>query len=283
MNKIATGLILCFMICKPGWVLADNDEVWERLFTFQRTMAEQGDSEAMLILGDMYRKGEGTDIDANIALYWYNQAARAGNKKAEDRIEQLLKQKDDEKQAPKSAARTPGENQKHVPSKQHTSTPDSKKPVQDNKKAIELANARKKAQQLAAQLAREREEAEKARMEMERLKGLEQQLAQERAAAEKARRDMEALKSRQLQLIQERKAAEQARIEAENARLEQEQTAQNTVSTSTEPVHTPEPVSHVSPSPGKAERTNVNSFKSNPCDDQQVRNSYSCQLLNRRH
>jgi len=288
MYKIATVLLLCFAIYDPVMAQA-NDEVWERLFKFQHTMAEQGDSEAMLILGDMYRKGEGTDVDPNIALYWYNQAARAGNKKADERIELLLKQKDLATQT-KKPAQEPLKNQKSTQEagkererrEVKKSQAAAVKSRQEDKRAAELEMARKKSQQLAEQLAREREAAEKARSEVDRLKNLEQQLAQERAVAEKARRDMEAMKNRQMQLIQERKAAEQARIEAEKARLVQEQTAQNTEASTPVPAH-----KQASPaneqSTAENAKVNVNTFKSNPCDNPQVHNSYSCQLLNRRH
>lgn len=272
MYKLITILILCFAISKP--VLAQAiDEMWERLFKFQLEIAEKGDSDAMLILGDMYRKGEGTDVDLNIALYWYNQAARAGNKRADERIELLLKQKNNAKLDQPQPAQEPKKVQRQKP--------EEKRNKQEDQKAIELETARKKAQQLAEQLARQREEAEKARREMQRLKDLEQQLAQERAAAEKARRDVEVLKSRELQLVQERQAAEQARMEAEKARLELEQTAQNSETTEPAPDHQPDSTSGAQNSSEPA-KTNVNTFKSNPCDNPQLRDSYSCKLLNRR-
>ena len=286
MYKSIAIFILCFTISLP--VLAEDDErVLERLFRFQITIAEQGDSEAMLILGDMYLKGQGTDRDRDIALYWYNQAARAGNKRAHKRIEQLFTQKDTEKQNQATATqelviinKNKQEDSKRKQDDNKRKQRDEKRKQQD-KKALELEKARQKSQQLAAQLARERDDAEKARSEMQRLKDLEQQLAQERAAAEKARKDVEMLKSREQQLIQERKAAEQARIKAEKARMALEQTAQNTEDLTPVLDHKANstPGAQSSEEPVKA---SVNSFKSNPCENPQLKDSYSCKLLNRR-
>ena len=46
-----------------------------------RSLAEQGDASAQLILGIMYAKGEGVAKDNTQALYWYRKAAEQGSAK----------------------------------------------------------------------------------------------------------------------------------------------------------------------------------------------------------
>jgi len=67
-----------------------NDDLIGALSLFTQA-AEQGDAWAQINLAQMYRDGEGNEVDNAQALYWFNQAKVSGNKTAEFEYDQLCK------------------------------------------------------------------------------------------------------------------------------------------------------------------------------------------------
>jgi fused signal recognition particle receptor len=282
MRKAGSIFLLCFFMHTSVWAENGNNTIWGSIFKLQHYLAEQGDPEAMVSIGDMYRDGEGVEQDTQKALEWYKRAAKAGHKTAQNRIvEQAYRQ--DQKSRKQQEAKAAQEQEKALQTKLAEKKAMRAIQEEENKK-IALEKARKEAQRLAAQLARERAEAEKARKEAQRLKALEEQLAQERAAVEKALQDVENLKGQNEQLEMERKEAEQARIAAEQARLLLEKNKHKRESIAVkEQAPKPQTIEASTQTlPTNQPSVNVNRFKTNPCDGPQSRNNYTCQLLNRR-
>jgi len=60
-----------------------NLNIHSSSFKNQKLLAEQGDAEAQLNLGDMYSDGEGIAKDDREAVKWYRLAAEQGNKIAQ--------------------------------------------------------------------------------------------------------------------------------------------------------------------------------------------------------
>lgn len=62
------------------------NEVFETLYRFVAQNAEQGNPNAQLGLGEMFRKGQGVPQNYAEAVKWYRMAAEQGNAKAQNRL-----------------------------------------------------------------------------------------------------------------------------------------------------------------------------------------------------
>ena len=68
------------------------DDPMTSLFHFQQQMAEKGNSAAMMKLGEMYEKGEGTPRNLDKAREMYQQAKAKGHPGADAALKRLNKQ-----------------------------------------------------------------------------------------------------------------------------------------------------------------------------------------------
>jgi hypothetical protein len=175
------------------------DDPMKSLFMFQQQMAEGGNSAAMMKLGEMYEKGEGTPRNLDKAKEMYQQAKVKGHPKADAALNRLNKQQ------PRAAQK-----------------------AQKDKTAQERAAQQKAAQERAAQqkAAQERAAQQKAaQQKAAQQKAAQQKAAREQAAKEKAKR--EAL-AKQQQEESARRAAQQkaAQQKAAQQKLAQQKAAQ---------------------------------------------------------
>lgn len=71
-------------------VMADTgDYIWNEQFGKKLDKALQGDKRAMYNIGNMYLKGQGTDVNPKEAFGWFLKAANAGHKKSEYKVGSL--------------------------------------------------------------------------------------------------------------------------------------------------------------------------------------------------
>lgn len=97
------ALLLASSLVLLPFTLHAADENLKSLFNFQTRMAAQGNSEAMIKLGEMYEEGLGTDKSDERAREWYQKAHDAGNPDGQHHLEQLEKKR--ERVAQERAAR----------------------------------------------------------------------------------------------------------------------------------------------------------------------------------
>ncbi len=185
-----TLLASLFVLVLAMNVSVAADDPMKSLFMFQQQMAEGGNSAAMMKLGEMYEKGEGTPRNLDKAREMYQQAKAKGHPGADVALQRLNKQQ-----------------------------PRAAKQVQENKAAQERARKEAEAKRQAA----ERERARQA--ELERQKAAQQKAAQERAAQLKAAKEKAAReKSAREKAAREKAAREKAKRDA-LAKQKQEEAA----------------------------------------------------------
>ena len=106
-------------VCSPGQALrrlfgvallsliglqpALAEDMWEGVFTYQQKMADYGNPEAQVKLGEMYEEGHGTARDYEMARKWYQKAADQGYEPAKKKLVQLGARKQKEAEAKKRA------------------------------------------------------------------------------------------------------------------------------------------------------------------------------------
>jgi len=183
------------------------DDPMKSLFMFQQQMAEGGNSAAMMKLGEMYEKGEGTPRNLDKAREMYQQAKAKGHPKADAALNRLNKQQ------PRSAQKS------NAAQEQARKEAEAKRQAAERERARQAElESQKSAQQKAAQ-----ESAAQQKAAQER--AAQQKAAQEKAAKEQAKR--EAL-ARQQQEEAARRAAQQkaAQERAAQQKLAQQKAAQ---------------------------------------------------------
>lgn len=205
---IKTLLVSLFVFVLVINVSAAADDPMKSLFLFQQQMAEGGNSAAMMKLGEMYEKGEGTPRDLGKAREMYQQAKVKGHPDADTALKRISKQ------APRVAPQT-----------------------QEDPAAQERAQKEAEAKQQAA----ERERTRQAKLKREKAA---QQKAAEKAAKEKARRDALAKQQReetarraaqqraaQQKAMQQKKLAQQKAAQEAAARKQAEEQAKQETET----------------------------------------------------
>jgi hypothetical protein len=176
------------------------DDPMKSLFLFQQQMAEGGNSAAMMKLGEMYEKGEGTKRDLNKAREMYQQAKAKGHPKADAALNRLNKQ------------------QKGV-------TKPSQKQKASQGKARKDAEAKQKAAERERALKAEREHQKLAQQKAAQQKAARKKAAREKAAKEKAKHDALAKQQREeaARRTAQQKAAQQKAVQQ---KLAQQKAAQ---------------------------------------------------------
>ena len=218
--KMKTILACLFVLVLAMDVSMAADDPMKSLFLFQQQMAEKGNSAAMMKLGEMYEKGEGTPRNLDKAREMYQQAKAKGHPKADAALNRLNKQQ------PRAAQQV---------QKDNAAQEQARKEAEAKRQAVERERARqaelerqKAAQERAAQhkAAQERAAQQKAAQEMAaKEKAAREQAAREKAAKEKAKRD--AL-TRQQKEEAARRAAQQKAVQQKAAqqKLAQQKAAQ---------------------------------------------------------
>ena len=92
------------MVCGARWRAEDADIIegdledtraaytagdHEKEFRLLKPLAEQGNSEAQMVLGVMHEKGEGVAEDDAKAVYWYRKAAEQGDDGAQQALGEM--------------------------------------------------------------------------------------------------------------------------------------------------------------------------------------------------
>ncbi|MEO8137111.1 MAG: tetratricopeptide repeat protein [Betaproteobacteria bacterium] len=72
-----------------GNALYDRKD-YRRAMSAYREAAEQGDARAMMVIGTMYREGQGVAVDARQAAQWYDRGAAAGSRAAQFALGDML-------------------------------------------------------------------------------------------------------------------------------------------------------------------------------------------------
>jgi hypothetical protein len=180
------------------------DDPMKSLFMFQQQMAEGGNSAAMMKLGEMYEKGEGTPRNLDKAKEMYQQAKVKGHPKADAALNRLNKQQ------PRAAQKA----QKDKTAQERAA---QQKAAQE-RAAQQKAAQQKAAQQKAAQQKAAREQAAKEKAKREALAKQQQEESARRAAQQKAAQQ----KAAQQKLAQQKAAQEAAaRKQAKEAAKQQ--------------------------------------------------------------
>ncbi len=73
----------------PNAMADTSDYIWNEQFAKKLDKALQGDKRAMYGVGNMYMKGQGTDVNLKEAFGWFLKAANAGHKKSEYKVGSL--------------------------------------------------------------------------------------------------------------------------------------------------------------------------------------------------
>ena len=227
MNRFT--FIFLLIACLAGNAFAADDPMIS-LFIFQSQMANAGNVEAMVKLGEMYEEGVGTKQDLNKALKMYQQAQAKGAKGATASIKRVIKKKRYGSAASKRAAQQKAAREKAAREK-----------ALREKAAREKATREKAARDKAAhdkavreRLARNKAIKEKAMRE----KAAREQAAREKAAREKAARERE--QAARDEAAREQAAHEQmAKEKAAAEKAAQEQAARKNKTFTTDPCDTP--------------------------------------------
>jgi len=159
------------------------DDMWEGVFSYQQKMADYGNPEAQVKLGEMYEEGHGTEQNYDMAQQWYQKAADQGFAPAKDRLTRLEARRKKEAEAKQRAE------QERAAQKKMEQERAARKKAEE----AEQAKREREEQQRAAREAKDKRLAEeRAKKEVE-----DKRLAEEHAkqqAAEKARNEEEARK-----------------------------------------------------------------------------------------
>lgn len=81
-----TSLFLALVAFQP---LLAAEDMWEGVFVYQKKMADYGNPEAQVKLGQMYEEGHGVAQDFVEARHWYEKAAAKGYVPAREQITKL--------------------------------------------------------------------------------------------------------------------------------------------------------------------------------------------------
>ncbi len=93
MIKHYFSLLLLFTLITTISIASAANDPMKSLFHFQKKMAQSGSSSAMMKMGEMYERGEGTEKNYSKALEMYQKAKIAGHAKAEQAILRLKNRK----------------------------------------------------------------------------------------------------------------------------------------------------------------------------------------------
>lgn len=154
-------------------------DVWEGVFAYQKKMADYGNPEAQVKLGEMYEEGHGTEQDYAKARQWYQKAADQGFAAANKKLQQLEARKQREAEAKKRAE------QERI----------AREKAEKERVAREKAEAEEKARQAQLEKERKAREAEQQRQAREKAARAKEQAAM--AKEDKARKEEEERKARQ--------------------------------------------------------------------------------------
>lgn len=233
-----------------------DDAMLKKLLEFHTKLAKQGNVESIVKLGTMYERGEGVAKDRNKAIKLYKLAADQGYKPAQEMLANILANK------PNTSKRTYTIDTIRVPTTKSFSTD------------REVDALREK----EAQLRLEREKAEAAREELEKLR---QSQMEEQEKQRHLQEEVDKVKQAQEALAQERAKAEAARLELERLRKQQEaalhkQQTQSSGSQLSEPQ-----TQKSSNKQGEAKNENSksddnNTFSSDPCNTPAARFMSTC-------
>ncbi len=83
--------LLGAVLLAPVAVCAAEDSGAKLAFEYFRRLAEEGIADAQLVLGDLYRKGEGVPADPVEAYAWYYVAAQQGVEEAITPMNEVLR------------------------------------------------------------------------------------------------------------------------------------------------------------------------------------------------
>jgi hypothetical protein len=252
--KMKTILVSLFVLVLAMDVSMAADDPMKSLFMFQQQMAEGGNSAAMMKLGEMYEKGEGTPRDLDKAREMYQQAKAKGHPKADAALNRLNKQQPRAAQknnAAQEQARKEAEAKQQAAERERARQAE----LERQKAAQQKAAQERAAQQKAAQ---ERAAQQKAAQQ----KAAREQAAREKAAKEKAKRDALA---RQQQEEAARRAAQQkaAQQKAAQQKLAQQKAAQ-------------EAAARKRAEEVAKQQAEKNAFKSDPCQGAAARVMSNC-------
>lgn len=184
MNKVSPfppspwliGFVLLFLMGAQPVVAED---MWEGVFTYQKKMADYGNPEAQVKLGEMYEEGHGTGQDYEMARKWYQQALDQGYMPAKKKLAQLEARKKREIAEKKRAE------QERIAQEQ----------AEKERQAREKAAAEERARKQQAEKARLEQEAQKKRMAATSEADKKRKEEEERQARERAKEAMKKMMS----------------------------------------------------------------------------------------
>lgn len=84
-----TVLFITFLMITSPTVCLSADDMWSSVFEYQNKMANYGNPEAQVKLGEMYEEGHGTEQDYDKARTWYQKAADQGFAPAKKKLSKL--------------------------------------------------------------------------------------------------------------------------------------------------------------------------------------------------
>jgi TPR repeat protein len=184
---LGTGLLLLPLSLQAA------DENLKSLFNFQSKMAAQGNSEAMIRLGEMYEEGAGVERSEQNAQEWYQKASDKGNPDGQAHLDQLQKKRERvarEKAAREQAAREQAAREqaaREEAAREQAAREQAAREQEERQKAAEREDAAKRE---AARKAMTPEERERARAEaIRRAEEAEKESLQKQLEKEKAESD----------------------------------------------------------------------------------------------
>jgi len=252
MKRLYAVLLVPLFLINVAYAEADP---MVSLFMFQSQMAEQGNVEAIMKLGEMYEEGQGTRLDLDKALEKYREANSKGHKGAEKSIIRVEEKKKmglkalQEKAAREQAAIEKADREKAEKIK-----------AEQEKAAREKAEQEKLAKEKAA-----REQAEKE-------KAISEKIAKEKAIKEQLEKDREdKIRTEKIKAARELAAKERAAIKktmiekAEREKLAREKSVQDDTTSQKEKTTST-----------NDKKDSKDGFSSNPCNTPAARLMSTC-------
>ncbi len=88
MTKNSSRVVILLFFIFPFSLYA-ADDMWKSVFTYQQKMANYGQPEAQVKLGEMYEEGHGVEQSFDIAEQWYKKALAQDFHPAQGKLSQL--------------------------------------------------------------------------------------------------------------------------------------------------------------------------------------------------
>ena len=197
--------------------LAWGNELLESVFRFQMSLAEQGNVDAQIKVGEMYEEGRGVEQDHAKALEWYGLAVKGADPAVQEQIKLRIERVGQHPEVSPQPA-VPAEQTEREQQQSEQEAADASARAEADARARAEADARAR-EEMEAKLEQERRRREEMEKELKRLKAEKAQREQREAEA-RAEEIEKAKEEAERKAAKERAAAAIKELEEEPLGLE---------------------------------------------------------------